>query len=89
VQSDAAWLYAALPRHPEIAMPPVKEIRYFYDCAAYPGETLLQRFQLAQGPTSSAALFHARSEQGRCSSLSTGCRRTTGANLISCARAFC
>ena len=39
-RTGTSWLYVALSGHPEIAMPPVKEIRYFYDCAAYPGETL-------------------------------------------------
>jgi hypothetical protein len=46
-RTGTSWLYVALSGHPEIAMPPVKEIRYFYDCAAYPGETLLQRFSAA------------------------------------------
>src|SRR5262245_5658054 len=45
-RTGTTWLYRSLCRHPEIEMPPVKELRYFYEDVHYPSETLLQRFSL-------------------------------------------
>ncbi len=43
-KTGTSWLYKALACHPEIELPPVKEIRYFYECRAYPDEGLCSRF---------------------------------------------
>jgi len=46
-KTGTSWLYAALASHPEVRMPPVKELRYFYDSVAYPDESLRERFSKA------------------------------------------
>src|SRR5262245_24784697 len=37
-KTGTSWLYANLAPHPDIFLLPVKEIRYFYELAAYPHE---------------------------------------------------
>lgn len=43
-KTGTSWLYHALAGHPDVKMPPVKELRYFYEKFAYPNETLGERF---------------------------------------------
>ncbi len=43
-KTGTSWLYRALSLHPDIMLPPVKEIRFFYERWAYPNEGVLARF---------------------------------------------
>jgi hypothetical protein len=43
-KTGTSWLYRSLRRHPQIKMPPIKELRYFYEDLHYPKETIVQRF---------------------------------------------
>ena len=44
-KTGTSWLYRMLSQHPDVHVPPVKEIRYFFEAHAYPGEGLLERFR--------------------------------------------
>lgn len=37
-KTGTSWLYANLRQHPDVFLTPIKEIRYFYEVYAYPGE---------------------------------------------------
>jgi hypothetical protein len=43
-KTGSSWLYRNLKWHPEIYLPPINEIRSFYNRYAYPGEGLRDRF---------------------------------------------
>ena len=44
-RTATTWLYRMLGQHPDVYVNPVKEIRYFFEAHAYPGEGLLERFR--------------------------------------------
>jgi len=43
-RTGTSWLYTNLGAHPGIWLPPIKELRYFYEAMAYPGESVAGRF---------------------------------------------
>lgn len=42
-KTGTTWLYHNLASHPDIFLPPMKELRYFYEIHAYPDESWQQR----------------------------------------------
>lgn len=44
-RTATTWLYKMLGQHPDVYVNPVKEIRYFFEALAYPGEGLFERFR--------------------------------------------
>ena len=43
-KTGTTWLYNTLIQHPQLYLPPVKEIRYFWERAFLPDENLIKRF---------------------------------------------
>jgi hypothetical protein len=43
-KTGTSWIWANLKPHPDVYLPPIKEIRYFYENVRYPGEGLRGRF---------------------------------------------
>jgi len=43
-QTGTNWLYTNLNEHPQINLPTVKEIRYFWEKAFLPDENVIKRF---------------------------------------------
>jgi hypothetical protein len=44
-KTGTSWLYRMLSQHPDVHVTPVKEIRYFFEAHAYPGEGLFGRLR--------------------------------------------
>jgi hypothetical protein len=42
-KTGTSWIDRQLRAHPDVKLPPVKELRYFWEKSQYPGETFLQR----------------------------------------------
>ena len=43
-RTGTSWLHENLSHHPDVFLPPVKELRYFWEVFAYPDETWRGRF---------------------------------------------
>ena len=43
-KTGTTWLYETLKRHPEVYLPPVKEIRYFWERYSWPHQQVIGRF---------------------------------------------
>lgn len=44
-RSGSSWLHNMLKQHPDVQLPPIKEIRYLSELYCYPGEGLFGRFR--------------------------------------------
>ena len=43
-KTGTSWLYRNLKAHPDLFLPPIKELKYFWERHARPGESIVTRF---------------------------------------------